>query len=148
MSSTVPAVLTALFTMAQNAADTDVQVILGEPLVQFLPPKYLCLGWHAQHPGVITTQSREDLAGDEDFEVFDVYGQATSWRGDAAELPDAIPEAFAIADPFELAIRNDPTLGDLVQSAEWLGGDVELPQTTKGPVAAVLFAIHIEAWRQ
>lgn len=150
MSSNVPGVIEWLYEQATNVAagiDPAVEVFKGgEP--PNLPADYICVAFHDQNAGVVAQQATADMAGDMDAEVFDVYGRAVSWRGDPAEMDDCITRAFALADGLEAAVRADPELGGLVYLSVWNGGDVDLPQTDKGPVAAVLFSIHFESSRQ
>lgn len=145
MSSTVPAVLADLYAKAQTA-NPDVQVVYGSPLLN-MQPDYICVGYDEQAGAVSITQDIDAIDASEDDEIYDVHGQAVSWRGGASEASDTITKAFAMADALEAAVRADPQLSGLVILANWAGGPVEILQTAKGPVTAVHFTISVHAQR-
>lgn len=145
MTSNIPATLNALFTIAQTA-NPGVQVVFGPPLNNS-NADYICIGFNDGDPAVQATQTVGDLAEFEDIESFTVFGRAVSWRGTPDLMGECVTSAFGMADAFETAVRADPTLGGTVMQVAWASANVDMPQTEKGPVCAVLFTVTVAAWR-
>jgi len=145
-SSTVPGVLAYMYAQLE-AALPGVQTVNGPPL-QNMQADYVAFPYNDGNAAVVLAQSIEDMAGEQDFESYDVIGTAVSWRGDPAEFATAVDTVYANVDKLQTVFDSDRTLGDRVQLSNFATSEMTPLETAKGPVVVLAWSIHVEAWRQ
>lgn len=147
MASTIPAVLDALVARWRLALP-GVEVIDGEP-VKTPEQDTVCVGCTAQPgsgvPVVQNTLDLADMSAGSNNESYDVTCVAASWGGDSDTKP-VRDRAFGLLDAVSKDVARDPRLGGLVMLARMSTESYTQEQTTKGPVAAIQFVVHIEAF--
>lgn len=146
MSSTLPAVLSWLESSFAAAMPDGGTVYIGGPL-QNLPQTYACVAYNEQAPGVKISVSEPDLDMTEGMEVLQIDCQVVSWTGDTSQSYANMAAAVGVVDAVEAGIRSDPTLGGVVMYATMTTNSVNLPQTSKGPVAVVNLTVATTAYR-
>jgi len=125
--------------------DSTLQVVDGPPRGDAeLRDEAVVLGYVPGQGGISTTRSQPDFGGrvTEDIDiiaVISVYSGATDMETIRARV-------IEIYSDLDLALRENPTLGDRVDDA-YLGQPGEWMQTqnTQGATCAVAFSIHCEA---
>jgi hypothetical protein len=147
MASTIPTVLDALVTRWRLALP-GIEVIDGEPIKT--PEKdTVCVGCTVQPgsgaPVVQNTLDREQMSATPDRESYDITCVSASWGGDSDTKP-VRDRAFDLLDAVSVDLARDQTLGELVLQARMSTQSFTQEQTTKGPVAAIQFVVHVEAY--
>lgn len=147
-SSSIPAALDALVSVAKFAlAGTDAQVLDGGPVTD-LKQNYVCIGFTGT-PGevaVTLTQSPGGLSAGRNLESYDVACQASSWLGEQTDAKAVRDRAFELVDLLAEHLVSNHSLSGAVMRARMFTTALIPEQTTKGAVATVGFTIHIDAF--
>lgn len=146
--STVPAAIAYLMTAIQTQLSTDslpILLSLGEPVQAYLPNDVVTIG---EVRRVVDPQTFVGSGGNFWLhETYDVDIVCASWTGSAQTLV-VMERAWQLNAYVETAIRNDPSLGALVNIAYPSGGTSLGPEWTGDPVGPrveITNPIHIES---
>lgn len=147
-TSTIPAALDALLAMARAAAPAAVKVVDGFPRFAIVNTDLIAVGGKAE-PTASGRQTAAALGARRREERYTLRVSCLSARGVGTSQKDVRDIAFTLMGYVETGLRNDPTLGGKVQSAQ-VDGDLTLFQTEadsadQGTFAEVSFDVSVQA---
>lgn len=151
--SSVPAVVSYLWDLAEANKPAGAEVIYGEP-VDSPTGLFLALPWSGDPDtsAISLTDKSADVGDRQRRESYDIHAEISNWGGDIDE-PDArayasaiLASVYAFHEALYAAIAGDRKLGGLVDKATVTAGEYT-PSSSEGAVGTLRFLIHVEAWR-
>lgn len=145
MSSTVPAAISALITILDNALGSDVQVHDGKPETAETPDWVAVAYDPTSETAVEFDREWASIGAQRLEEHYDVLCTLRSGSGDE-EIIDRRARAFALLDAVTAAIAEDYSLGGVVRVAAVLGpGSLDQSENRSGAAAGIRFRVKVEA---
>ena len=139
----VPAALDALVSLVgSDAGFTGVRVFDGPWVVRPSDPDVIVIGWTPDERAPVAFVETPVLGSSESS--FSVRGLVSSWTGDD-NMPAVRARADDLLETLRVALRADPSLGEVVTSATLEAGQFTPLRSEQGCEALWDFTIRVNA---
>lgn len=145
--STVPAVLAALVDLVSDEADSETEVLYGQPDHE-VEGDVIVIAFTGvpNEAAVEDTRSVEEITRERDRERYEITCLASSWPGSDTDLKAVTERAFDLLDLVGTVCAKDQTLGRTCMRARVGFAALAPTQTQDGAVATIQFRVSVDAF--